>query len=246
MKNLIIDVGNSAIKICTGNSFSLALQDIVSCPYSKKEFEKEARLFITNYIKGKSFSRIGISVLNKDKKEFLKDLFSNITKTKPDFISRDTDLPFKIRYKEGLGNDRICSIAGALGTLNKSSILVIDFGTATTYTLMVNKILTGGVISPGINTSLRSLTYNTDLPDISLKFPVKIFTNNTKDNIRSGILYQTLFATEAFIKESRKNHPGILVAATGGLSDIIAKKTDLIDCTDKDLVLKGINFILQR
>ncbi|MEZ4690719.1 MAG: type III pantothenate kinase [Ignavibacteria bacterium] len=174
MKNLIIDIGNSAIKVCTGNSFSLSVQDVLRNPYSGNEFEKAAKLVLTNYIKGKSFSRIGISVLNNDKKEFLKDFFSKVTKTKPEFINRDFDLPFKIRYKEGLGNDRICSIAGALGIFNKSSILVIDFGTATTFTLMVNKILTSGVISPGINTSLKSLIQNTDLPNISMKFPAKI------------------------------------------------------------------------
>ncbi|MCB0726350.1 MAG: type III pantothenate kinase [Ignavibacteriae bacterium] len=246
MKNLIIDIGNSAIKVCTGNSFSLSVQDVLRNPYSGNEFEKAAKLVLTNYIKGKSFSRIGISVLNNDKKEFLKDFFSKVTKTKPEFINRDFDLPFKIRYKEGLGNDRICSIAGALGIFNKSSILVIDFGTATTFTLMVNKILTSGVISPGINTSLKSLIQNTDLPKISMKFPAKIFNNNTIDNIRSGILYQSMFTTEAFIKEARSNHPGIFVAATGGLSDFIIKKTELIDKTDKDLVLKGINFILQK
>ena len=130
-----------------------------------------------------------------------------------------------------------------MSSYNSSNILVIDFGTATTFTLLINKILTVGAISPGINTSRKSLTDNTDLTDISLKFPLKTFTNNTADNIRSGVLYQSLYSTEAFINEARKIKPGIFVVATGGLSDLIAKRTKLIDITDKQLVLKGINFI---
>lgn len=246
MKNLIVDVGNSAIKVCSGNSFSVTIQNISSHSYSGKEFENEAGTFLTNYLKGKSFSRIGISVLNKDKKEFLKKFFLTVSKTKPEFIDREIKLPIKIRYGKELGNDRICSIAGALCNYNNSDILVIDFGTATTFTLMIKKVITGGIISPGILTSLNSLTNNTDLPEVSLRFPPKLFTNNTIDNIRSGILYQSLYSTEAIISEAKKKYPGLLIAATGGLSDVITKKTKLIDKTDKHLVLKGINFILQR
>ena len=246
MKNLLIDVGNSAIKVSTGNSFSVSVNNTISHSYSGIDFENEAALLLTDYLKGKLFSRIGISVLNKDKKEFLKKLLLSLTNSKPEFINRDRKLPFKIKYKAGIGNDRICSVAGALSSYNSSNILVIDFGTATTFTLLINKILTVGAISPGINTSRKSLTDNTDLTDISLKFPLKTFTNNTADNIRSGVLYQSLYSTEAFINEARKIKPGIFVVATGGLSDLIAKRTKLIDITDKQLVLKGINFILQR
>lgn len=245
MKNLIIDVGNSAIKICSGNTDTRSIHTIKNYSYSKENFNSAAEKYISKYMKGKSFNKIGISVLNSDKKDFLHNFFSSVSDKIPEFINRKSDLPFKIKYGAGLGNDRICSIAGAKYSFNSSDILVIDFGTASTYTLMLNNILCGGIISPGIITSLNSLTDNTDLPEISLKFPSKLFTNNTSDNIRSGVLYQSLFTAESIIKKARSKYPGILVTATGGLSDLISEKTDLIDYTDRHLVLKGINYLLQ-
>lgn len=245
MKNLIIDVGNSAIKICSGNTDTRSIHTIKNYSYSKENFNSAAEEYISKYMKGKSFNKIGISVLNSEKKDYLCNFFSSVSNIIPEFINRETDLPFKINYGEGLGNDRICSIAGAKYIYNKSDLLVIDFGTASTFTLMINNILCGGIISPGIITSLNSLTDKTDLPEISLKFPVKLFTDNTSDNIRSGVLYQSLFSAESIIKEARSKYPGIIVTATGGLSDLISKRTNLIDHTDRHLILKGINYLLQ-
>lgn len=253
MYNLLIDAGNSDVKIgkcisgktISGNTLNVELLKRYS--YSKSNFENE---FIKNFKDGifakkKSvFNKIGISLLETTNRDFLNEFFINKFGIEPEFIDRKSVKSIKITYKKGLGNDRICNAAAADYLYNKKNILIIDFGTATTYTMVQNKTITGGMISPGIRTSLRSLVGNTSLPEINLTFPSNLFNDNTIDNIRSGVLYQSLFTVERTIMEIRKKHRNLFVIATGGNSDFISRKTKLIDKIDKSLVLKGINIII--
>lgn len=232
------------MKIAFGNSNQGNLKSYKSFVYSKSTFENDFKKYFNSAVKKRSIKNIGVSILNKENEKFLKDYLLKQTGVIPLFISRKLKLPVGIKYSEGLGNDRICSAVAAYKIFNKKNILIIDFGTATTFTMLSNGIITGGMIAPGIKTSLLSLTDKTNLPEIKLIFPNKIFNNNTKDNIKAGILFQSLFTTERVIQETKKTFRNLFVIATGGFSEVISKKTCLIDAIDKLLVLKGINFIL--
>lgn len=180
-------------------------------------------------------------MLKDGNRKFLQSFFKD---SELIFIDRSLKLPVKIRYKTGLGNDRICNAVAASQIYDKMNMLIIDYGTATTYTVLENNIVTGGMISPGVRTSLLSLTARTSLPEVSLNFPSKLFSDNTAGNIRSGVMYQSLFASERVIIELRKKHKDLFVIATGGYSGKMGKRSGLIDKIDKELVLKGINLII--
>jgi len=245
MHNLLLDIGNSDIKAgnCINGKNKVTLLKRFS--YSKDNFEND---FNKNFkiIKKSNIDKIGISVLNNSNIIFLKKYFRLNYKTDPVFINEKLKLPVNIDNVKGIGNDRICSVSAASEIFKNRNILVIDFGTATTYTLISDKKVKGGVISPGIKTSLDSLISKTSLPKVDIYFPDKILTNNTEDNLRSGVLYQSLFSAERIIKETKKIHKNLYVVATGGFSEIISAQTKLIDATDMNLVLKGVNIILSN
>ncbi|MDQ3019747.1 MAG: type III pantothenate kinase [Bacteroidota bacterium] len=246
MSNLLIDIGNSEIKIGEGNSKIYSVRLLKKSSYSKNNFKKDFKLIIENVFVKNAFDKAGISILKDGNEKFLNNYFIKNFNIKPVFINRNLKLPVKINYSKGIGNDRICNALAANEIYKSKNILVIDFGTATTYTLISNKILIGGMISPGIKTSLNSLIKNTSLPNVKLNFPKKIINNTTINNIKAGVLYQSLFSVEKVISELIKTKAGLFVIATGGYSNLISKKTNLINKVDKNLVLKGINIFLSQ
>jgi type III pantothenate kinase len=244
MSKLLIDIGNSDIKTGTGITDRQEIKKIIRFPYSKSDFKRDLKSIFSDLYQNYYPDKIGISVLNSQHNGFMDRFFLKKFKTRPVFINRDMNLPIRINYSKGLGNDRICNAVAASDLYGNKNILVIDFGTATTFTLLSDNILTGGLILPGIRTSLLSLTERTSLPEVKLTFPENLITGNTKDNIKAGILFQSLYCTERIIVETRKKYRGLFVIATGGFAKLIASKTDLINITDRYLVLKGINILI--
>ncbi len=245
MNNLLIDIGNSAIKIGTGNPGSSRIKLLNRSSYDKNNFETDFRRTFMDSKLNISPDKIGICALKDTDPKYLNFFFEKNFGKKPIFINRNLSLAFEINYSDGLGNDRICSAAGAVSLhKNRNNILIIDFGTAITYTMLSHRVLIGGMISPGIMTSLKSLVEKTTLPDVKLSFPKKLINNNTADNIRAGVLFQSLFSAERFITGSKKKYKNLYVIATGGYSKLMKSKTKLFDETDSNLVLKGINIII--
>lgn len=251
MGNLLIDIGNSKIKLALASGNKLLLRK--EYLYSKKKISIEFNNILKKYKKlvSSEFSidKIGISLLQKTLKftisQSLKSLFD--FERKITFISYNSNLPLKFKYSKTIGSDRICSVVAAYSeNKKKRNILVVDFGTATTYNLISNNTFIGGLIAPGIYTSYHSLINKTSLPKLNLSSSIKLISNNTKDNIRSGILFQALFAFERIVFELKKNYADLFIIVTGGNSKYIIKKSKLIDHVDTGLVLKGINFILNK
>jgi len=242
MSNLLIDIGNSDVKVGTGSKHIKDIKLIKRFSYKKDNFEIDLENNLIKIISLPNIDKIGISILNENKNTFLKRIFTQ----NPVFINRRSKLPVTIDYSEGIGNDRICSAAGASGSYSNKNILIIDFGTATTYTLVSNRVLKGGMISPGIKTCLQSLIEKASLPDVKLTFPKELLNRNTIDNIRAGILYPGLYTAERVIVETKKKYRGLFVVATGGFAELIYKRTNLINKYDENLVLKGINIIISQ
>lgn len=239
MKKLVIDIGNSRIK------FSV----IINGKLSKSKFEDYDK---TNFVKkigpllsfSVQYNSIGISCANTDHTTYIKNRFKkeeNIF-----LISTDSKLPLKIDYAKALGTDRICGALGALKKFPKNkNLLVIDFGTATTYNLISNKVFIGGLITPGIKTALKSLIQNTSLPEPNLKFKKKFYYKDTLDNISNGVILQSLFFTERIISEYKKEFKNLFVIATGGNAELIFPFTKSINKKEQDLNLEGLSYFLE-
>ena len=159
-----------------------------------------------------------------------------------------TGISIKIDNPRELGADRIVDAVGAYYTYG-GNILVIDFGTATTFEY-VNESgeYCGGSIVPGIEISVQALTSNTaKLPEIEIKPTQKVLASNTIAGMQSGIFFGYLGLCEFMINKFKEEiNDDIMVIATGGLGRIIAENTDKIDVYDPDLTFKGLKLIYQR
>lgn len=148
-----------------------------------------------------------------------------------------------------IGADRIVDAVAAY-ELYGGPVLVIDFGTATTYDMVDEKgTFLGGITAPGIRISAKALWEDAaKLPEIEIKKPEKILGKDTITSMQSGLVYGQIGQTEYIIKKT-KEETGLIdakVVVTGGLGRIISGETDTVDVYDPDLTLKGINLVYQK
>ncbi len=142
--------------------------------------------------------------------------------------------------KKQVGSDRL---ANSIATIDlKYNYIIIDFGTATTFDVIMKKKYLGGIISPGINLSLNTLISKASLiPVVNLKRITNVIGKNTNDAVRSGFFWGYAGLIDNMIKLiKRQTKSNFKVVLTGGLADLY-KNSIITKCTvDKDLTIKGI------
>lgn len=148
-----------------------------------------------------------------------------------------------------IGADRIVDAAGAYA-LYGGPVLVLDFGTATTYDLVdASGAFTAGVTAPGIRISAKALWEDAaKLPKIEIKKPASILAQETISSMQAGLVYGQIGQTEYIVRHmiEESGYENVKVVATGGLGRIIASETDCIDIYDPNLTLSGLQFIFEK
>lgn len=148
-----------------------------------------------------------------------------------------------------LGADRIVDAVGAY-YLYGGPILVIDYGTATTYDLILEDgSFVAGVTAPGIRLSANALWREAaKLPEIEIVKPETILAKSTVPSMQAGLVYGHIGETEYIIKKMMEEArlDNMKVVATGGLGKIIAEGTNSIDVYDSNLTLKGLQIIYEK
>ena len=157
-----------------------------------------------------------------------------------------TGLNVNVENAKEVGADRIVNSVSAYKKYG-APVIVVDFGTATTFNVINGSgTFIGGVIAPGIKTSLEGLINNTaQLPMIELVSPKKIIAKNTETNMQAGIIFGFAGLVENILKQIKKElgEDGVKVVATGGLGEIISKELKAIDVVDRRLTLDGLKII---
>lgn len=159
-----------------------------------------------------------------------------------------TGLNIKIDNPQTLGSDRVCDAVCAIEEY-KSPLLIIDMGTATTISVIDKfKNHIGGMIIPGIKTSLNSLsTHASQLPFISIEVPKKLIGKNTADCMKSGIVYGNASMVDGMIdKIEEEMGENLTVISTGGLSNLIIPYCKHKIIYDESLLLKGLYYIYKK
>ena len=145
--------------------------------------------------------------------------------------------------------DRIVDVVAAYDKY-KGPILVLDFGTATTYDLVTEDgRFTVGITAPGIKISAQALWEGTaKLPEIEIAMPKSILANETISSMQAGLMYGQIGATEYIIERVKQEtrYKDLMVVATGGLGRIVAENTKKIDIYNPDLTLEGLRIIYDR
>jgi len=158
-----------------------------------------------------------------------------------------TGLPIKYDNPREVGADRVVNAVAALNKYG-SPLIIVDFGTATTF-CVVNEHgeYLGGAIAPGVRISTEALVNRASkLPRVELTVPRSVIGKNTVMSMQVGIVYGFVGQVEGIINRMKKEiHGTPTVVATGGLASIIAGETDCIDVVDEFLTLEGLHMIYE-
>ncbi len=150
---------------------------------------------------------------------------------------------------QSVGADRIVDAAAAYGIYG-GPVIVIDYGTATTFDLITEDgSFIAGVTAPGIRSSAQSLWSNTaKLPEFEIVKPDSILAQDTITSMQAGVVYGQIGQTEYIVNQMKKESglANIKVVATGGLGVLINKETDVIDIYDPNLTLYGLRIVFEK
>lgn len=167
----------------------------------------------------------------------------------PPLLVVDTGIKtgIRIRYEDpkSVGADRICD-AVAVMHLYGGPACVIDFGTATTFNALTKEgDYLGGAITAGINLAAEALfTRAAKLPRIDLQRPPSVIGRNTVHAMQSGLLFGYVSMVEGMVTRFRSElGPKMKVVATGGLAELVAKETSVVDVIAPWLTLDGLRIL---
>ena len=235
--NLIVDIGNTSTKLAVFEDNIKLSQSRIS-ELRCEELEKELR--------GIKAQKAIVSSVNEIP-PFLFELFlSNIPFVH--ILSHKSSLPFKIEYDtpETLGPDRIAAVAGAFNMFTGGEVLVIDAGTALTFDFLSANNYKGGNISPGLTMRFKALNKFTGrLPLVS---PAQSFTfpgQNTTDAILAGVITGITYEINEYIRTFENKHTDFHIVLTGGDSEYLKDKIDYQIIYMPDIVIDGLNYILE-
>ncbi len=249
--HILVDIGNTNILFGKFNNLDLIEQLRIETKIFNKEIssvDNETCKKIINFI-GNDCSDCFISGVVPDTILSLINFMKNnqdlyIVEIDNEYLGNlikvDLDKPDEV------GVDRLINSYAGLNLYN-SPLIIIDFGTATTFDLVdTNGSYIGGIICPGVNLSIQSLAHNTaKLPLIEIKKVKKLIGKDTTSAIESGIYWGYVSLVGGLIERLKKQNgfKDANIVATGGLSGMFKDDLSQIQHYEPDLTLKGLNII---
>jgi type III pantothenate kinase len=160
----------------------------------------------------------------------------------------DSGIKLLLDTPEEAGADRIANAVAAYQTYG-GPLIVLDFGTATTFDVVTeNGDFAGGCIAPGINLSLEALHMAAaKLPRVAIEPPPKVIATSTTTAIKSGVFWGYVGLIEGIVHRIRAEYGAEMkVIATGGLAPLFHRHAEIIEHLDPDLTLRGLEDIYHR
>ena len=228
--NLIVDIGNTKIKIAYFDNHFLNSIRVLDSVDDFNEFIKKAE-----------FEKSIICSV--------RDLGEFNVPTSTLIFDHQTKIPIENNYEtpKTLGLDRLAAVIGAQSEYKNQDILVIDCGSCITYDyLSTKKGYLGGGITTGLNMKLKALHNFTDkLPLVNLQEEFDLIGTTTEKSILSGVINGTIAEISGIIQEYRNISDNLAPVLCGGDSEFIKNRLNLDVVLDENLVLKGLNEVLR-
>lgn len=251
---LVIDVGNTNVVL--GVYRGKELVDFWRIGTDKEKTSDEYSVLIDQLFSYKGLDKrkvkdVIISSVVPDIMHSLENTVIKLFGINPLVVGPGVKTGMNVKYDNPrqVGADRIVNAVAAYEKYN-GPLIVIDFGTATTFCAISSKgEYLGGTIAPGIKISSEALFQRASkLPRVELIKPGKTICKNTVNSMQSGIIYGYVGLVEQIVKKMRREFKsnGVKVIATGGLATLIDSETECIDKIDKFLTLDGLQIIFQR
>ena len=252
MNVLIGDIGNTVTKICLVETRKFTIKKIIYFNSieikSKKLLKKNFKKIISNQSSPiKTLFSSVVPEYHKIVKNFLINNYKiKLNEIKDKVIKKL--IKINIKNKKQVGSDRIANAVGAF-TKYKINCIILDFGTATTFDVVTkNGVYIGGVIAPGINLSIKSLSKSANqIPIFSIKKQSKVIGKNTLEALRSGFYwgYSGLINSIIFKIENETNKKYKIIF-TGGYANLFKTSIKRSFRIDRNITIKGITEIYKH
>ena len=249
---LVIDVGNTHITlgVYDGEEVKATFRATTKQPRTSDEYGIQlCDLLEHRNFKIEEITDVIISSVVPDIMHSLGSAIIKYFHVKP-IVPTTLEMGLKINteHPKDIGPDRVVDAVAAYEKYG-GPVIVVDFGTATTYDIITaDGVFEGGVISPGIRTSARALWGGAAmLPEIEIRKPDSIIAKETVSSMQGGLVFGYIGQTEYIIRKIKESgYEDAKVVATGGLGNIIVPETDSIDIYDPMLTLDGLRMIYEK
>ncbi len=254
---LLIDAGNTNIVLGLSKNDDYIASWRISTDANKTSDEYSIQimqLFSQSNLNPEEVEGIIISSVVPNIMHSIENMVIKCFKKEPIVIGPGIKTGINIRYDNPreVGADRIVNAVAAYEK-NKRALIVIDFGTATTYCAITERgDYLGGNICPGIKISSEALYERAaKLPRVELEKPNTLICKNTVTSMQAGIIYGYIGQVEYIVRRMKKEMMNLgeaepYVIATGGLAKLIADGTDVIDNIEPRLTLEGLKILYDK
>lgn len=236
--NLIVDIGNSLVKLAVFEKGVLVAQRSARYP-SASDFEA--------LLQGRRAGRAIVESTRGDADEIV-ELVRGYADRVLEFTPQ-TPVPIGNAYRtpETLGRDRLAAAVGATVLYPGRNVLIVDFGTAVTIDLVTaDGTFRGGCISPGMRIRFRALhDYTARLPLCSATELEELLGGSTDEAIRQGVMNSIAFEIEGYMTRMREKIDDLCVIFTGGDAKYFAKRIKNTIFANRNLVFCGLDRILE-
>ena len=238
---IIGDIGNTETKLCLVSKKNKILKKFTFLSKSVNN-KKLNILFKRNKIQFNKIEKILFCSVVPNTFTLIRKFLSKKVKSKcfeVKSLNLRSLIRIKVDYKQ-VGSDRITNAISLMN--NKDNFIILDFGTATTFDVLIKNIYYGGIIAPGVELSLSTLSDKATLiPRINLKKVNKVIGKNTITAVRSGFFwgYAGLIDNIIYLikKETRKSFK---VVITGGFSHLFKNSIKTRVSHNQDITVKGL------
>ncbi|MCK5824371.1 MAG: type III pantothenate kinase [Ichthyobacteriaceae bacterium] len=237
--NLIVDVGNTRVKLAVFNNNEL----VDSCAVNYNVVIDAIKKYQNKYKINKAIVS-NVSAKIDGLEEYLKNNFSTI------ILNSQTKLPIKINYTnpETLGVDRRALAVAGNQLYPNGNCLVIDMGTCITYDFVTSDgEYLGGAISPGMRMRFKSMhEFTESLPLVDGNVPKRFVGKNTQESINNGVVLGISAEIDGYISGIQAEKGDVSVLITGGDASFFEKSLKNSIFADSILLLYGLNIILRH
>ncbi len=247
----LLDAGNTTLKVCPATAQGLG--PVYTLPTSRHETADSLGLWLEAIASRHgiaSVSEFVVSSVVPPLDPLITQAAQRFWGCPARFVLHDITLPIENRYArpQEVGADRLLAAWSARALLHAETIIVVDFGTATTFDCVQGNAYLGGLIAPGIASSVAALGAQTaKLPHINLELAQTVLEigTSTRQSMNHGVLFGFAALVEGLTARlcQRLGAPQAQIVATGGFAPTIARLTTAIHQCIPDLLLRGLQRI---